>query len=85
MNFKGDQFERKTVAGSSQIIEIVYQKEKEKLWIRFYNDSIYCYEPFPKNMWADFKNHGKKGSYFYKFIKYNKNLITTKIDDGKKS
>jgi hypothetical protein len=83
MEYEIDKNCQRVPVNSSQIKEIMYLKEETRLFIRFYNDSIYTYHPIPENVWLDFKASRSKGKFFYKKIKTNKIVTVTKTHNGK--
>lgn len=67
---------------SSQITAIEYIEKERRLNIKFKNNSIYSYCPIEKDVYLQMLTSESIGSYFYKNIKNNKNIKTTKISNG---
>ena len=63
---------------STNIWQIGYDAEKQKLYIRFNKGGLYSYEEFPPETWEEFQTTDSKGRFFYKAIKGRFNF--TKIE-----
>lgn len=56
---------------SSNIDGMTYKAEKEQLWIRFKDGSVYTYFDVPIKIAKGLYNAGSKGRYFWKKIRNN--------------
>lgn len=56
---------------SSNIDGMVYKVEKQQLWLRFKDGSVYTYFDVPMNIAKGLYNAGSKGKYFWKKIRNN--------------
>lgn len=56
---------------SSNIDGMVYKVEKEQLWLRFKDGSVYTYYDVPMRTAKGLYNAGSKGKYFWKKIRNN--------------
>lgn len=56
---------------SSNIDGMAYKVEKEQLWVRFKDGSVYTYYDVPMNIAKCLYKAGSKGKYFWKKIRNN--------------
>lgn len=56
---------------SSNIDGMVYKVEKEQLWLRFKDGSVYTYFDVPLKIAKGLYNAGSKGRYFWRKIRNN--------------
>lgn len=56
---------------SSNIDGMAYKVEKEQLWVRFKDGSVYTYFDVPLNIAKGLYKAGSKGKYFWKKIRNN--------------
>ena len=73
---------RRNKVESSQITEIAHDFELKRLYVFFKNGSVYSYTSFSLEDYQNFLNAPSIGSYFYKNIKSNSSLTTTKVHNG---
>lgn len=65
---------------SSQIRELAFDKENNRMYIRFWNKSVYVYEPFTFKQFEEFRIAESIGKYFYANIKSK--ITAKKITNG---
>lgn len=64
---------------SSNIDGMAYKVEKEQLWIRFKDGSVYTYFDVPLNIAKGLYHAGSKGKYFWKKIRNNPRYQTQRL------
>lgn len=67
------------VPESSNIAEIGYNEEKQKLYIQFKEGGLYSYHPVTPKQWKEMQKAESKGSYFWKNIRNNKSITTKQL------
>lgn len=64
---------------SSNIDGMAYKVEKEQLWIRFKDGSVYTYYDVPMSVAKGLYKAGSKGKYFWKKIRNNPRYQVQKL------
>lgn len=54
---------------STNIWQIGYDAEEQKLYIKFNKGGLYSYNEVPADVWEAFESASSKGQFFYKAIK----------------
>ena len=67
-NMEADKMERHLI-GSSQIDNVSYSSEEERLEVEFKNCSVYAYEGVSQNTFELFLAAPSKGKFFHAYIR----------------
>lgn len=67
---------------SSNIKRIGHDASADTLYVEFSHGGLYAYDPVDESMYQDFEGAVSLGKYFHQYIRYNKDIRTTKIGQG---